>query len=91
VACGHRPGLRGIGSASSSADPGSVLGHKRNRSPGIEECDWEYRASFTAPQSLLAEEVVELVAMGSTRWPPVVLNGREIARTDNMFIGYPGR
>jgi beta-mannosidase len=54
----------------------------------IEECDWEYRASFTAPQSLLAEEVVELVADGLDTVATVVLNGREIARTDNMFIGY---
>jgi len=54
----------------------------------IEERDWEYRTSFTAPKSLLAEEVVELVADGLDTVATVVLNGREVGRTDNMFVGY---
>jgi beta-mannosidase len=52
----------------------------------IEEHDWEYRASFNAPRSLLAEEVVELVADGLDTVATVLLNGREVARTDNMFL-----
>ena len=54
----------------------------------IEERDWEYRATFTVPASLLAEETVELVADGLDTVATVFLNGREIARTENMFIGY---
>jgi beta-mannosidase len=54
----------------------------------IEERDWEYRASFTAPVSLLAEEVVELVADGLDTVATILLNGREVARTDNMFLGH---
>jgi beta-mannosidase len=54
----------------------------------IEERDWEYGASFTVPGSLLAEEVVELVADGLDTVAAVSVNGREIARTDNMFVGY---
>jgi beta-mannosidase len=53
----------------------------------IEERDWEYRTSFTAPKSLLAEAVVELVFDGLDTVATVWLNGREVARTDNMFLG----
>ena len=54
----------------------------------IEGCDWEYRTSFTVPESLLDEAVVELVADGLDTVATVRLNGREVARTENMFVGY---
>ena len=54
----------------------------------IEEHDWEYRTSFTAPKALLSEEVVELVADGLDTVAAVSVNGRAVARTDNMFVGY---
>jgi beta-mannosidase len=54
----------------------------------IEERDWEYRAVFELPPDLLEQEVVELVADGLDTVATVTLNGREVARTDNMFIGY---
>jgi len=54
----------------------------------IEERDWEYRTIFTVDAALLAEEVVELVADGLDTVATVTLNGREVARTDNMFVGY---
>jgi beta-mannosidase len=54
----------------------------------IEERDWEYRTSFAVPPALLEEEVVELVADGLDTVATVQLNGREVARTDNMFVGY---
>ncbi len=54
----------------------------------IEERDWEYRAEFTASPELLADEVIELVADGLDTVATVQLNGREIARTENMFTGY---
>jgi beta-mannosidase len=54
----------------------------------IEERDWEYRTTFAVPASLLAEQVVELVADGLDTVATVILNGREVARTENMFIGY---
>jgi beta-mannosidase len=54
----------------------------------IEERDWVYRASFAVPPALLEEEVVELVADGLDTVATVQLNGREVARTDNMFVGY---
>ena len=54
----------------------------------IEERDWEYRATFRVPAGLLAEEIVELVADGLDTASTVRLNGRLVARTDNMFIGW---
>ena len=54
----------------------------------IEESDWEYRARFSVPAELSAEKHVELVADGLDTVATVLLNGREVARTENMFIGY---
>ncbi len=54
----------------------------------IEERDWEYRATFTVPAELFDESEIELVADGLDTVATVRLNGREIARTDNMFIGH---
>ena len=54
----------------------------------IEERDWEYRAHFTVPSELREEEHVELVADGLDTVATILLNGQEVARTENMFIGY---
>lgn len=54
----------------------------------IEERDWEYRATFTVTAALLEDGVVELVADGLDTVATVVLNGHEVARTDNMFLGH---
>jgi beta-mannosidase len=54
----------------------------------IEERDWEYRAIFTVPAALLAEEVVELVADGLDTVATVTLNGHAVAHTENMFIAH---
>lgn len=54
----------------------------------IEERDWEYRAEFAVSAALLAEEVVDLVADGLDTVATVKLNGKLVARTENMFIGW---
>jgi len=54
----------------------------------IEERDWEYRAEFTVPPSLLAEEVVELCADGLDTVATVFVNGKKIAATANMFVAW---
>lgn len=51
----------------------------------IEHRDWEYRAVFEVDAKLRAEEVVDLVADGLDTLATVSLNGRRIARTENMF------
>ncbi|QYM78312.1 glycoside hydrolase family 2 protein [Horticoccus luteus] len=54
----------------------------------IEERDWEYRATFNVTRATLAEAVVELVADGLDTLATVTLNGKKLAATDNMFIGW---
>src|SRR5688572_24279647 len=54
----------------------------------IEDKAWEYRTTFRVPAALLQEERVELVADGLDTVATVYLNGREIARTENMFLGF---
>jgi beta-mannosidase len=54
----------------------------------IDERDWEYSAEFRVEAALLDEEVVDLVAEGLDTIATVRLNGSEVARTENMFIGH---
>ncbi|MGC4075242.1 MAG: glycoside hydrolase family 2 protein [Nibricoccus sp.] len=54
----------------------------------IEEREWEYKTTFNVSGALIADEVVELVADGLDTVATVLLNGKEVARTDNMFIGW---
>jgi len=54
----------------------------------IEHRDWEYAATFQVSAAALAEETVELVCDGLDTLATITLNGRTVARTDNMFIGW---
>ncbi len=54
----------------------------------IEEHALEYRATFAVSAALLREEVVELVADGLDTVATVRLNGRVVARTENMFAAH---
>ncbi len=59
----------------------------------IEHEVWRYRGAFDLDAAELAARraeggVIELVADGLDTLASVALNGREIARTDNMFTGY---
>ena len=51
----------------------------------IEHRDWEYRTEFKVSAKLGREEEIELVADGLDTLATVYLNGKKIARTDNMF------
>jgi beta-mannosidase len=53
----------------------------------IAERDWVYRCEFVVGKNLLAREYVELVAEGLDTFAVLNLNGREIARNENMFTG----
>ncbi|HLP08082.1 MAG TPA: glycoside hydrolase family 2 protein [Opitutaceae bacterium] len=68
--------------------PDPFWGTNEEQLQWIGEHEWEYRASFAVPAELLAEEVVELAADGLDTLATVTLNGHEVARTENMFIGY---
>ena len=54
----------------------------------IEERAWEYRTTFTVSAALRQEDVVELCADGLDTLATVTLNGKVVARTDNMFVGH---
>lgn len=54
----------------------------------IEERDWEYRGEFVVNDALLGHESVDLVADGLDTVARVSLNGRLVARTENMFVGH---
>jgi beta-mannosidase len=54
----------------------------------IDERDWEYAADFEVDAGLLAEDALELVADGLDTLATVRVNGRLVARTENMFIGF---
>ncbi len=54
----------------------------------IEEKDWRYRRSFTVDPTLLQNENIDLVMDGLDTLATVRLNGKIIARSDNMFIGH---
>lgn len=52
----------------------------------IEHTGWEYRRTFTVARSLLDQPRVELVAEGLDTVAAISLNGKPVARVENMFI-----
>jgi len=51
----------------------------------VGEGDWSYRTTFQAGPEILGAEVVELVFHGLDTYAQVVLNGRLLLESDNMF------
>jgi beta-mannosidase len=54
----------------------------------IGETDWEYCTNFTADPKLFEHERIDLVCDGLDTVATILLNGSEIARTQNMHRGY---
>ena len=54
----------------------------------VAETPWEYSRSFDVSDAFLAHERVLLVCRGLDTLATIRVNGREIARTDNMFRTY---
>lgn len=54
----------------------------------IEEEEWLYRCEFEADAALWEHESIELVAEGLDTVAELRLNGREIAKTENMFTAH---
>lgn len=52
----------------------------------VSEVGWMYRREFHVPEEMLAMDAVQLVAEGLDTFSTVLVNGHEIARTQNMFI-----
>jgi beta-mannosidase len=51
----------------------------------VGEADWQYRRSFTVPETLLQHTQVLLHCQGLDTLAAIWLNGTEIGRTDNAF------
>ena len=54
----------------------------------VAETEWEYSRSFTVVAEVLEHERVMLVCHGLDTLATIRVNGKEIARTDNMFRRY---
>ena len=54
----------------------------------IEERDWEYQTTFSVPDAVLAEDVIDLVADGLDTVATISLNGHRVASVENMFQEY---
>ncbi|MCR6656031.1 MAG: glycoside hydrolase family 2 protein [Opitutus sp.] len=70
------------------AIPDPFWAHNEEQLQWIEERVWEYRTTFRVPKALLDDDAIELVCDGLDTLATVTLNGKEIARTENMFIGF---
>ena len=67
--------------------PDPFWGNNETQLQWIEERDWEYRTKFSVPAAMFNEECIELVSDGLDTIATVFLNGYEIGRTGNMFVG----
>jgi beta-mannosidase len=54
----------------------------------IEEADWRYRCKFNVDKRILTHDKIELVVKGLDTLATLSLNGIEIGRSQNMFIGH---
>jgi beta-mannosidase len=54
----------------------------------IGKSDWSYRRTFTVDQDLLGHEQVFLQCEGLDLFATIIINGKTVAQTDNMFRRY---
>ncbi len=66
--------------------PDPFLGVNETQVQWVAERDWAWSRSFHVPDELLVRGRVELVFEGIDTVATVLLNGEEIARSDNMYI-----
>jgi beta-mannosidase len=52
----------------------------------VENIQWYYRRTFTVDAALLKEQRVTLVAEGLDTYAEILINGRAVAATENMFV-----
>ena len=68
--------------------PDPFVGDNEKKVQWVAEADWEYRTQFVAGAELLAQPHVWLVCDGLDTLAMVELNGRTLAKTNNMFRQY---
>lgn len=54
----------------------------------VGESDWIYQRNFLVPEQLLEEEKVLLKCYGLDTYAKVIINGKTVAKTENMFRSY---
>ncbi|MEK6650842.1 MAG: glycoside hydrolase family 2 protein [Bacteroidota bacterium] len=64
------------------------VGMNENTVQWIDRQRWTYRREFELPDPVPASRRVELVAEGLDTYADVRINGRQVGRTENMFIGH---
>jgi beta-mannosidase len=84
----HVPGCVHLDLRRHKLIPDPFWGDNERRLLWIEETDWTYRCEFTADARLLAAGHIELLAEGLDTLADVRLNGRLVARTENMFVAW---
>jgi beta-mannosidase len=71
------------------AIPDPFVGTNEQAVQWIEDRDWEYRCVFSLTREALSQDrQIELVADGLDTVATVTLNGRQLGRTDNMFVAH---
>ncbi len=68
--------------------PDPFWGDNEKQLQWIEESDWLYRTEFTLPPAFRGRKHIELVFEGLDTLARIRLNGREIGRSESMFLGY---
>ena len=64
------------------------VGENERHLQWVGEVDWEYSTSFPTPSGSLAFEHADLVLEGLDTFASVRLNGKDILRSENMFISH---
>ena len=68
--------------------PDPFVGDNEKKVSWVAEADWEYRRSFTPDAALLQMEKVWLVCDGLDTLATVILNGKTLGKTNNMYRQY---
>lgn len=62
------------------------VGENERGSQWVAECDWEYRCSFPTPSEASQYPTTEIIFEGLDTFATVTLNGKEILKSDNMYL-----
>ncbi len=68
--------------------PDPFHGMNEHRVEWVESLAWVYRREFYVPEGFLSEERISLVADGLDTFAAIRMNGKLVAKTENMFIAH---
>lgn len=68
--------------------PDPFFGKNEQKVQWVENEDWDYKTTFTVTEEQLARDAALLCFAGLDTYADVYLNGSQILRADNMFVGY---